>query len=151
MPQHSPPPLRLFTSRYQFFRPEFGVPIGITVGRPRFVRYAFERVSALAPHELFKPPYKDIDDVVVERRVYRERLVTHEGLILEQLAEVAARYPGQIGVLLCFEDVLAGQACHRRWAAEWFAERFGWDIPEMVPAPPQPQPGHDQGVLPFDS
>ncbi|WP_225846913.1 hypothetical protein [Streptomyces sp. HPF1205] len=128
-------PMPLATSRYQNWRPEHGIPIGITVGRPRFVRYEFLRVSSLAPHELFKPPYKDIDDIPVERQVYRERLVTHREEILADLTAIAQAHPDQTGVLLCFEDVNKGEACHRRWAAKWFEEEYGWTVPELGTEP----------------
>ncbi|MFZ3595063.1 hypothetical protein [Streptomyces sp. BH104] len=130
-------PLPLATSRYQDWRPEHGVPIGITVGRPRFVRYPFLQIKALAPWELFKPPYKGIDNVEIERRVYRERLQIHREEILAGLVEVAEGHPGQRGVLLCFENVNKGEECHRRWAAEWFIEVYGWDVPEIKDGPDQ--------------
>ncbi|MER6828841.1 hypothetical protein [Streptosporangium sp. NPDC000563] len=124
-------PLLLTTGRYKDFDPKYGVAIRITVGRPRFVRYPYEEALSLAPHELFKPPYKDIDDIPTERWVYNKRLAEHEAAILEELRSVARKHPGRGGVLLCYENVNAGEACHRRWAAEWFKQRYGWNIPEI--------------------
>ncbi|MEU0181435.1 hypothetical protein ABZ312_09625 [Streptomyces sp. NPDC006207] len=127
-----PQPLQLATSRYQNWRQEAGyLPLGITVGKPRFVRYPYISISVLAPHELFRPPYKNIDNVPIERRVYRERLRAFEDDILIALREVADGHPDTPGVLMCFEDVNGGEACHRQWAAEWFGQRFGWDVPEL--------------------
>ncbi|WP_228980157.1 DUF488 family protein [Streptomyces sp. DH12] len=128
-------PLDLATGRYQDWREEAGVPIGITVGRPRFVRYRYIQIQALAPWELMRPPLKGIDDIPIERRVYRQRLTRHEAEILAALREVARSYPTLPGVLLCYEKVNQGEACHRRWAAEWFLERYGWEVPEL----PDPQ------------
>jgi hypothetical protein len=34
-------------------------------------------------------------------------------------------------VLLCYEDVLAGQGCHRRDFAQWYFEQTGVEIPEL--------------------
>ncbi|MFE4796218.1 hypothetical protein ACFRFL_14140 [Streptomyces sp. NPDC056708] len=130
-------PMELATSRYQEFKPEHGLPIGITVGRPRFVRYPYVSISSLAPHELFRAPYKGIDNIEIERRVYFERLVHFRDRILGDLQEVAEGHPGKRGVLLCFENVNHGEACHRRWAAEWFAEHYGWDVPEIQTGPSQ--------------
>lgn len=131
------PPMPLATSRYAGFNPDWGVPVRITVGPPRGFRHPHEQALALAPYELFKPPYKGIDDVHVEQLVYTRRLESHTDEILAQLAAVAAKHPGRRAVLLCFENVLAGEACHRRWAAEWFKLRFGWDVPEIGAEPPQ--------------
>ncbi|MEU5497954.1 hypothetical protein [Streptomyces griseofuscus] len=128
-------PLELVTSRYQNWREDAGIPIGITVGRPRFVRYNFIQIKALAPWELMKPPLKGIDNIPIERRVYRQRLVRHEAEILAALDEVAQSYPNLPGVLMCFENVNAGEACHRQWAAEWFQQRYGWEVLEL------PNPG----------
>ena len=36
-------------------------------------------------------------------------------------------------VLLCFEDVWAGQQCHRRLLAEHWQERTGHLVPELEP------------------
>lgn len=144
-----PPPLPLFTGRYRTFRPEFGVPVRITVGAPRNFRHSYDQALALAPYELMRPPYKGIDDIDIETRVYRARLATHEDDILAQLEELAAKYSGQAAVLLCYEDVLGGQACHRRWAAEWLGERFGWDVPEIDPARDAKIDPNGGAVLPF--
>jgi|GEM_PF-1062861 len=133
-------PMELATSRYAGFNPAWGVPVRITVGAPRGFRHSYAQVLALAPYELFKPPYKGIDDVKVEQLVYNRRLDAHAGEILTQLRAIAAQYPGQRAVLLCYENVNAGEACHRRWAAEWFTARYGWHIPEIDPRNPGDQP-----------
>lgn len=142
-----PPPLPLATSRYQNWRESAGVPIGITVGRPRFVRYDYVSISHLAPHELFRAPFKNIDNIPIERRVYRERLRVFEPEILEALEEVARSYPDLPGVLMCFEDVNGGEACHRQWASEWFGQRFGWNVPEL-PDPADAAPRQPKGRKP---
>lgn len=136
----------LATSRYQDYRPEWGVAVRITVGRPRFFPHPYGEALSLAPYELFQPPYKGIDNIDVERRVYRERLERYEQRILAELTAIADRNPGKALILLCFENVNAGQDCHRRWAAEWFSERFGWVVPE-IPTKTRPQEHEQQGVL----
>ena len=34
-------------------------------------------------------------------------------------------------VLLCYEDVHAGERCHRRYLADWLKARAGLDVPEL--------------------
>lgn len=142
LPEQEPPvqrvdveqPLRLATSSYQNWREDSEyLPVGITTGRPRFVRYQYLTIKALAPWELMRGPLKGIDDIPIERRVYRERLRVHEDEILAALHEIAQVHPGAPAVLMCFEAVAEkGEACHRRWFAEWAHERYGWDVPELA-------------------
>lgn len=138
-------PLGLATSRYQNWREETGhLPVGITVGRPRFVRYSYETIPALAPHELMRGPLAKVNDVAIERKVYFARLRVYESEILAALQELARRYPDVPACLMCFEDVNGGEACHREWAAEWFGKRFGWEVPEL-PNPPGTAPAKPRG------
>ncbi|MFD0208911.1 hypothetical protein ACFVH9_07220 [Streptomyces hirsutus] len=125
-------PLTLATTRYQSWRPELGyLPVGVTVGRPRFFRHPYESIPALAPVELMKGALRGIDNIAVERIVYFERLRVYEPEILAALQELARRYPGNPACLMCFEDVNGGHDCHRRWYAEWAGKRYGWEIPEL--------------------
>lgn len=131
-----PQPLQLATSRYQNWREDSEyLPVGITTGRPRFVRYQYLTIKALAPWELMRGPLKGIDNIPIERRVYRERMRVHEDEVLAALREIAQVHPGVPAVLMCFEAVAEkGEACHRRWFAEWAGERYGWEVPEL-PSP----------------
>ncbi|MFJ3249096.1 hypothetical protein [Streptomyces sp. NPDC086782] len=138
-------PLELATTRYQNWRPDSGyLPVGVTVGRPRFFRHSYVSINALAPYELMKGPLAGVNDIPLERRVYRERMRLYEHEILAALQELAREYPSTPAALMCFEKVAElGEACHRRWAAEWWQERFGWDVPELEPpagaAPARPR------------
>jgi hypothetical protein len=129
------PPLQLATTRYQNWRPDSGyLPIGITVGRPRFFKADYVAVNALAPHELMKGALRGIDDIAIERKVYFARLQAYEPQILDALHGLAGQYPDTPAVLMCFEKVAElGEDCHRRWYAEWAGKRYGWDIPELPP------------------
>ncbi|GGQ50015.1 hypothetical protein GCM10010250_22020 [Streptomyces althioticus] len=125
-------PMGLATTRYQNWRESTGhLPVGITVGRPRFVRFSYETIPALAPFELMRGPLAKVNDVAIERKVYFARLKVYESEILAALQELARRYPDTPACLMCFEDVNGGEACHREWAAEWFGKRFGWTVPEL--------------------
>lgn len=135
---HRPPILPLATSRYQNWREELAedhVAVGVTVGRPRFFRGPLNRMNVLAPHELFLPENKNLDHIPTETRIYRERLVRHRSEILDGFAELADLYPGKTAVLMCFEDVNGGAACHREWLSQWLREEFGWDVPELPTYP----------------
>jgi hypothetical protein len=140
-------PMELATTRYQNWRTELGfLPVGITVGRPRFVRYAYESIPALAPFELMKGPLAGVNNIEIERKVYYARLRVYESEILAALQELARRYPDTPACLMCFEDVNGKDGpdgCHRRWYAQWAGERYGWDIPELPNpawvAPAQPR------------
>ncbi|MFF7603233.1 hypothetical protein [Streptomyces mirabilis] len=127
--------LELATTRYQNWRPDSGyLPVGITVGRPRFVRYSYESIPALAPHELMRGPLANINNIEIERKVYFARLRVYESEILAALQELARRYPDTPACLMCFEDVNGKDGpngCHRRWYAQRAGERYGWDIPEL--------------------
>jgi hypothetical protein len=46
--------------------------------------------------------------------------------------EQIVREAGSAGlVLLCFEDVLEGEFCHRRVFATWWEEKIGEHVPEL--------------------
>ena len=119
---------RLVTGRYKTWRPGDGVAVRTTVGYPRFWRHGpLVFVRELAPYGVFGQGL-DPDE---GRRRYRERLDANAPAIVTNLAEIARQHPGEPLCLLCFEDVEAGEACHRRWFAEWAKERYGIVVPEM--------------------
>jgi hypothetical protein len=47
---------------------------------------------------------------------------------------ISAEHGGRRLVLLCFENVLAGESCHRRMFAEWWKDKSGQEVPELDPA-----------------
>jgi hypothetical protein len=125
--------VRLRTGRYQTFDPSMGTPVRVTVGRPKFpldYEIAAEidelkplgRIFNLSGEEFEQAFRAHLEGIGVDR-------------IRERFAEVAAEHPEPL-VLLCFEDVLAGQACHRRTFAHWWNEQTGEDVPEAEPADP---------------
>ncbi len=104
------------------------------MGAPRFWRGPpLEFVPKLAPYGLL---HLEGDDFRVP---YRQRLDRHALRIVASLADVARRHPGQRLVLCCYEDVWAGQHCHRTDFAAWAEERFGLVVPEL------PASHHDSG------
>jgi hypothetical protein len=129
----------LVTSRYRSWKPAHGVPIRSTVGEPKFWRGPpLVFVRALAPYGDFGR-HLPTDEA---RRRYLARLDRHAEEIVTALAALARSHPDQPLVVLCFEDVHAGQVCHRRWFAEWMQDRHGVEFPELRPdtdAVDQPQ------------
>jgi hypothetical protein len=118
----------LVTGRYQSWKRGDGMPIRSTVGYPRFWRHGpLWHVTGITPYGVFG---KVLDEETA-RAAYGQRLDRHAGAILAGLAEVARRHPGQPVVVLCFEDVHAGQVYPRRWFAEWFEERYGIAVAEL--------------------
>jgi hypothetical protein len=118
---------RLATGRYQTWRPSDGVPCSTTVGLPRFwgSRPQLEDARVAAPWGLLNLEGDEFD------RRYLARLDARADRIVATLADIAQRHPGERLVLLCFEDVHAGQHCHRRTFAEWWEQRFGVAVPEL--------------------
>jgi hypothetical protein len=132
------PPLPLKTGSYASWRPEFGVPVRITVGRPRAQYFAepYESLLTLAPWELFSGGrYLKLPEAE-ELQLYRGRLDMRRGRLISEMAQLAERIDGQTAVLLCYEDVWAGEICHRRWFAEWASEVMGWQIDEIPRSEP---------------
>jgi hypothetical protein len=117
----------LVTGRYQTWRRSDGVPCCITLGEPKFWgrRPPLVDLRVLAPWGVFDAPLDE------GRRLYRQRLDARADRIVAALARIAAEHPGEQLVLLCFEDVNAGEVCHRRWFAEWFEQRYGVVVPEV--------------------
>jgi hypothetical protein len=120
---------RLRTGRYQTWRPADGVPIRSSVGKARFWRHHFEpiHVTEITPYGVFGRQLDDDD----ARALYLSRLDRLGGRAIAKLAGIARAHPASNGlVVLCFEP--AGEPCHRVWLREWFADRHGIDVPEVV-------------------
>lgn len=127
--------LILATQNYRDFKPELmnGVPVRISRGYPRFpLKYekVVEKVTQLYPG-------KDLHGKGLRheefRRRYRKQLdYTGVDEIRKMLEGVQKRHPGKRLVLLCFEKVLDGEICHRRYFAEWWYEQTGLLVPEIA-------------------
>jgi Protein of unknown function, DUF488 len=127
----------LATSSYRQFRPSMGTPVRITLGKPRFrLAYEYEEIRLLAP----PPRVFALQDREEFEAAYRQHL---DAVGAERLRQVFERVSGEHGgrrlVLLCFENVLAGESCHRRMFARWWKEQTGQDVPELDPARFDPQ------------
>ena len=126
----------LATTNYASFRPEMGVPVRTSVGRPRPTSfpYAHEYVADLAPYGIFKIKALEAATPEVRRAAYCDRLDSKSLAIEEALDLLTEAYDGQTLVLLCYEG--RGKGCHRRWAAGWFEIKYGIEVPELPLRPP---------------
>jgi hypothetical protein len=132
---------RLMTSRYQTWRPGDGVPVRTTVGAPKFWNHGpMPEANSVKPFGVFGRSDLSDDEAC---RTYWQRLDWKKARLISELTEIAQQHEGKKLVLLCFEDVYAGEICHRRWFADWFEERFGIEVPEL----PAPLPKGVQGRL----
>lgn len=123
-----PPPQGLFTSRYTstLVNDRQYAPIGITVGRPKFpLRYMIAAyIDALAPFGIL-----NIEDPSLFAELYRKRL---DLLGVDRIRTLIARAArGKAAVLLCYENVLKNEDCHRRDFAEWWKDRTGEEVKEL--------------------
>lgn len=92
----------------------------------------------------------DVKDPYEFSRRYIERLDRLDLDALVQTFEaISTQHGGQRLVLLCFEDVHAGQLCHRRLAAERLERKLGITVPEIEPGH-QNQGGSGQLRLTLD-
>jgi hypothetical protein len=132
---HGAAPLEAFriaTSRYDaadLIRESGLVPIGITVGAARVGYELAGKVGMLAPQGLGELEGEQFE-LAYRQRLDRFGVAAIAGVLRAFAA--AHRAPG--AVLLCFENVLAGETCHRRTFAAWWQERTGILVPELEPA-----------------
>jgi len=120
--------MKIYTSRYHNKIIASGkyVPIGISQGHARFLKYTPTYLKALAPSwamvkmtdkEAYQRAYfKLLDSIGIER-------------VRQMLAEVS---DGKPVVLLCFEDLRKPDLwCHRTMFAEWYEMQTGQKIVEL--------------------
>lgn len=122
------PPLA--TGSYRDFRPEMGVPVATSVGKPRKPMPGMETVNELAPYGVFniKPPLPEPEF----RAKYLARCAEKQPIIEAKLIEIGERHPGETLVLLCWCQIESETAfCHRREAADFLIETYGIDVPEL--------------------
>lgn len=132
--------VKMATSRYQNGEEivaSGAVPVGITVGYPRFKLKGYKPVmmQELAPKGIDRdtPSDKEFE------RLYRLRLESF-GLdrIKRRFSEIAVEADNRYLVLLCYEDLTKpGEVCHRRMFAKWWEEVTGYVIYELGPAAPE--------------
>lgn len=114
---------RVLTASYRTYRPDLGVPVRISLGRPENLAVA-DSLTDLMPFGIFRR----YEGAEFDRR-YRARL---DRIGVEKIAatfrDLGLAYGGTPLVLLCFEP--PGQPCHRRTFADWWHRRTGVWVPE---------------------
>jgi hypothetical protein len=136
----NPLPCSIFTCNWASYKPEMGVAVRTTVGKaPKWFPYPMLESKSLKPWKTFRSELS-LEDA---RLVYMAELDKHEGWVMGELEQFAKIAEGQPLILLCFEKLITGIECHRRWAADWFATK-GIDVPELpLQLPPVPKPVQD--------
>lgn len=125
--------MKLATSRYQsadLILDSRLAPVRITLGHPRF-RLGYE----LAGNCRLLAPTREIFGLEQEGFTRRYlKLLERRGVdqIRVALDEIAGSTPAPGLVLLCFENVLAGEFCHRRLFADWWVRNTGEPVPELA-------------------
>lgn len=127
----------IFTCNYANYKPEMGLAVRITMGKvPSWFPYPYVVGKSLKPFKTFRSGLP-----LMERRdIYMAELDRHEGWVWSELEQFSKISEGQPLILLCFEKIVTGFECHRRWAADWFATK-GVDVPDLpLKLPPTPKP-----------
>lgn len=135
----------LVTTSYAAFKPDLGVPLATSIGKPKNFPYPRHDLKVLMPWVTFRKPPFDRDMTAAAKR-YKEYLTEKKATIEHVLDEYAARYDGTPLCLLCYES--KGEAmrggCHRRWFADWVQDSYGFHVPEVGVKPvvvvPQAEP-----------
>ena len=124
--------VRLATGRYRTFEKSMGVPVAISLGKPKWpLPYQIvDEIRRLMPWGLLNRDL-DFDEFTLR---YRERLDRTGVEALAVRFEQIASEHGEPVVLLCWED-LSKASCHRRVFANWWTERTGESVPELEPTP----------------
>jgi hypothetical protein len=123
--------MEIFTSRWQ--NKDLArlacQPVSISRGDGRGARFRFRKLWDLAPSsETFA-----MSDSATAKASYRDGL---EEIGVERIRDQLQALSEESGlplVLLCHENVMEGQECHRRWFADWWLEQNGIEIPELQP------------------
>jgi hypothetical protein len=116
-------------------------PVGISRGTPRFsTGYRYRLLRELAPDD---KTWGSLDDPDAFRTSYLDQLKRiGADAILARLDGVSGGLPI---VMLCYENVLKGELCHRRYLAAFLEQEAGVPVPEWAPGmiprhPDAPQP-----------
>ena len=105
--------------------PDDHLRVGISRGTPRRLPAGYRIYRALAPGPWF-------NNVGIKEyyKLYRTEILgcLDPRVVADALLGLAA---GHVPVLLCYEQPVPGQWCHRAMAAEWLAEALGAAVPEF--------------------
>lgn len=120
--------MKLFTNRYQSFKPSQGTPVRATYGQPKFyLRYPLHFQSKLiTPGGWFMSG----TDEEFTRRYYSMLDKHGVAAIRAELQTIVDLSGNDRLVLLCFDDVDRG-LCHRTLFAKWWYSNTGEEVVEL--------------------
>lgn len=108
------------------------VPVGITVGRPRFrLRYTFVHDKTLLAPDYWMLKKPEDERITHFEEWYRDKLDKRALEIAATLTGISQTHGNRGVVLLCFENVHKGERCHRTMLAKWLQEQTGRSVAEL--------------------
>lgn len=120
--------MKIYTSRWSYDIPHEYRAIGISVGVPKWqLSYGYAEYDPLKPYGLFKK-YSGEEFKAKYFEVLDKLGVDRIRFELELLSEQSGY---KDIVLLCWENVLQGKSCHRRYFAEWWEANTGEAVEEL--------------------
>jgi hypothetical protein len=119
--------VRLATCSWRGYRPEMGVAVRITLGRPpRWFTHPHEEVRLLAPRPRV---FKLKDDREFEAAYGQHLKAVGVERLMQRFQNLSEKHDGRRLVLLCFEASV--EDCHRGQFARWWESRTGQAVPEL--------------------
>jgi hypothetical protein len=105
------------------------VPVGISKGPPRWpLPYRYKLLRLLAPsRETFA--LQDLEKFQHSYLAGLEEIGAEK--IAQALRKISDEHGGRPLALLCYENIHAGETCHRRMFADWWKEKTSQDVPEL--------------------
>ena len=119
--------VELATCSWRGFRPEMGVAVRITLGKPpRWFAYPHEEIRLLAP-----PPrvFRLKDDKAFEEAYGQHLEAVGVERLMKQFQDLSEKHDGRRLALLCFEASV--EDCHRGQFAKFWESRTGEAVPEL--------------------
>ena len=105
------------------------VPVGISRGVPRWpLPYRYKLLRLLAPsRETFE--LRDLQEFEQAYLAALEEIGVKK--IARALQKISDEHGGRSLALLCYENILAGETCHRRMFADWWKQQTTQEVPEL--------------------
>lgn len=127
-----------YTCSYTEFRPEMGVPVQASLGRPKF-NLKYDLRESLWP---FTPrgKYLRSDSRTFEAEMVKQMDRYGVPYMVDALHQIRERANGLTPVILCFERLNTGKWCHRSIVSDWWTARTGEVVPELGAEMPPYEP-----------
>jgi len=119
----------LRTCSYAEYRPEMGVPLRISLGRPKWWTTPIPE-SAFVPEITPKGWYLRSPERAY-LAAYDAQLARYGPELIQARFDTIAAEHGEPLVLLCFENLASGAWCHRSLFSAYWRQQTGQEIPEL--------------------